>query len=267
LGYAAYCFAYALTGCGAGFLAGLLGVGGGAIIVPSLITLFTAQGLPSNYVVHMALGTSIASIIFTSTSSIRAHHSRGGIVWPIFWHIGAGVIIGTFLGSFVAARLSSDFLKTFFAVFIFLVAVQLFLDIEPKPSRKIPGILVLFGVGLLIGGISSWVGIGGGAMSVPFMVWCNVPIRKSIGTSAAIGLPIALSGAVGYFLSGLSVNSLPSYSLGFVYLPALFFISLTSVILAPMGAWLTHRLPASRLKKVFAILLSVVAVKMIWGLF
>jgi len=146
----AYWLGYALTGCGAGFLAGLLGVGGGAIIVPSLVTLFTIQGFPCQYILHLALGPSIASIIFTSISSIRAHHVRGVIVWPFFWRIGGGIAVGTLLGSIVAAKLSSNFLKVFFSGFIFLVAVQMFLDVKPKPSRRIPGALVLFWVGLLI---------------------------------------------------------------------------------------------------------------------
>ena len=259
-----YVLGYSLAGCAAGFLAGLFGVGGGAIIVPSLITIFRLQDFPSLYLVHMALGTSISTIIFTSISSIRAHHLRRTIIWPIFKRMAGGIILGTYLGACLASRLSSDFLKAFFAAFLFLVALQMFLDVKPKPSRAVPKMLIVFLVGVLIGVVSSWVGIGGGAVSVPFMVWCNVPVRKAIGTSAAIGLPIALSGAAGYFTSGVAVNALPSYSLGFIYLPALLIISVTSVIFAPIGARFTYRFPAAKLKRMFAVLLAFVAIKMIW---
>jgi uncharacterized protein len=256
---------YALTGFGAGFLAGLLGVGGGAIIVPALIVLFSAQGFPADYILHMTLGTSFAVIIFASISSTYAHYLREGVIWPVFWRIMGGILLGTFLGSCAAARLSSDFLKIFFSIFIFIVAVQMFLDIKPKATRKLPGALVVFIVGCLIGGVSSWVGGGGGAMSVPFLIWCNIPVRKAVGTSAAIGFPIALSGTAGYLISGLEIGVLPPLSLGFIYLPAMLFISIVSIIGAPIGVRLAHRLPTDKLKKVFAVFLSLVALKMVYG--
>ena len=265
MGTIGYWLSYALTGLGAGFLAGLLGVGGGAIIVPALIVLFTAQDFPLNYILHMTLGTSFAAILFASISSAYVHHLRGVVMWFVFWRITGGILLGTFLGSCAAARLSSDLLKVFFSIFIFIVAVQMFLDIKPKPTRKLPGTLAIFIVGCLIGGVSSWVGGGGGAMSVPFLIWCNIPVRQAIGTSAAIGFPIALSGTAGYLINGLGISVLPPLSLGFIYFPAMLFISLVSIIGAPMGVRLAHKLPAAKLKKTFAVFLSVVTVKMIYG--
>jgi uncharacterized membrane protein YfcA len=251
-----------LGGC-AGILAGLLGVGGGLIIVPVLTFLFTAQHLPPEYILHLALGTSLATIMFTSISSMRAHHGRGAVEWRIVARIAPGILVGTLFGSWVAAHLSTMFLKGFFILFLFYVAVQMILDIKPKPHRQIPGTVGMSGIGTLIGGISSLVGIGGGTMSVPFMLWCNVPLHNAIGTSAAIGFPIALAGAVGYTANGLRASGIPPYSLGFVYLPALLGISVVSVLTAPFGARLAHNLPVAMLKKGFAVLLIVMGTKML----
>lgn len=262
-----YWLMYCALGGFAGILAGLLGVGGGLIIVPVLTFLFTAQHLPADYILHLALGTSLASIMFTSISSMRAHHGRGAVEWPIVRRITPGILAGTLFGSWVAAQLSTRFLKCFFVLFLFYVAIQMILDIKPKPHRQLPGSGGMFGIGNLIGGISSLVGIGGGTMSVPFMLWCNVPLHSAIGTSAAIGFPIALAGAVGYATNGFTVGALPSYSLGFVYLPALAGITAASVLTAPLGARLAHSLPVARLKKIFALLLVVMGTKMLLSLF
>jgi uncharacterized membrane protein YfcA len=257
---------YIALGAFAGVLAGLLGVGGGLVIVPMLTFIFTAQGFPSGQILHLALGTSLASIIFTSISSVRAHNGRGAVNWQAVWRITPGILIGTFGGSWVAAQLSTGFLKAFFVVFQYYVATQLLLDIKPKPHRQLPGTAAMFGVGSVIGGISSLVGIGGGTMSVPFMIWCNAPAHTAIGTSAAIGFPIALAGAAGYVVNGLS-DQLPNNSLGFVYLPALAGIVAASMLTAPFGAKLAHSMPIGRLKKAFAILLVVMGTKMLVSLF
>lgn len=257
---------YVALGAGAGILAGLLGVGGGLIIVPVLTFLFAAQHLPVEYNQHLALGTSLASIIFTSLSSMRAHHAHGAVDWAVVRRITPGIMCGTLLGSVVAAQLSTGFLKIFFVLFLLYVAVQMILDIKPKPHRQPPGMTGMFGAGGVIGGISSLVGIGGGTMSVPFMLWCNFPLRRAIGTSAAIGLPIALAGAIGYAVNGFSITALPRYCFGFVYLPALLGISIASVLSAPLGARIAHALPVARLKKGFALLLIVMGAKMAYGL-
>ncbi|WP_137936422.1 sulfite exporter TauE/SafE family protein [Chitinivorax sp. B] len=256
---------YLGIGIGAGFLAGLLGVGGGLIIVPLLVFCFERQGFHDP--LHIALGTSLASILFTSLSSIRAHHGRHAVNWGIVKQITPGVLFGTFVGAWVAGSLPTRPLMWFFIVFIFYVASQMLLNIKPKPSRELPAMTGMTAAGLTIGGISSLVGIGGGSLSVPFMSWCNVKIHEAIGTSAAIGLPIALAGAAGYISSGWTIAGLPKGSLGYVYLPALAGIVITSMMMAGQGAKLAHKLPVAHLKKAFACLLLTVGGKMLIGMF
>jgi len=177
-------------------------------------------------------------------------------------------MFGTLAGSCVAVKLSTEFLKIIFVLFQYYVATQLLLDIKPKPHRQLPGSAGMFGVGSLIGGISSLVGIGGGTISVPFLIWCNTAAHTAIGTSAAIGFPIALAGTIGYVTNGYSFAlSLPQYSLGFVYLPALAGIVAASVLTAPLGARIAHSLPISKLKKVFALLLLIMGTKMLMSLY
>lgn len=260
-----YWLLYMALGAFAGLLAGLLGVGGGLVVVPMLTFLFTAQQMPAHFILHLALGTSLASIMFTSISSLRAHHSRGAVDWQVFRRVTPGILVGTFLGSWVAAQLSTRFLKGFFVLFLYYVAFQMLLNVKPKPSRQLPGAGGMFGAGSVIGGVSSLVGIGGGSMSVPLLVWCNVSLRNAIGTSSAIGFPIALAGAVGYVANGLFVKSLPSHTIGFVYLPALLGIAVVSILTAPFGARLAHNLPVPLLKKFFAFLLIVMGTKMVMG--
>lgn len=257
---------YLLTGVFAGFMAGLLGVGGGLVIVPVLTFIFTAQQFPASHILHIALGTSLASILFTSISSLRAHHAHGAVNWQVVRGISAGIVVGTLLGTVLAAQLSSNFLKGFFVFFVYYVATQMLLNIKPKPSRQLPGWAGMFGAGSVIGSVSSLVGIGGGTLSVPFMTWCNIKMHQAIGTSAAIGFPIALAGAIGYIVNGLGTGGLPDYSLGFVYLPALAGLVLASVMTAPLGARAAHRLPVAQLKKIFAALLYVLGTRMLISL-
>jgi uncharacterized membrane protein YfcA len=257
---------YLVVGLIAGVLAGLLGVGGGVVIVPMLVFCFVKQGMQPDQIMHLALGTSLASIIFTSISSFMSHHRRGAVEWTIVKRIVPGILIGTFLGTFVAARLSTGFLKGFFCVFLYAVATQMLLNKKPKGSRDLPATAGMFGVGSTIGVVSALVGIGGGSLSVPFMIWCNVPAHLAIGTSAAIGFPIAVSGAIGFMVNNLHGVGLPAYSLGYVYLPALVGIVCTSIFTAPLGAKLAHALPVDKLKRIFALFLYAVATRMIWSL-
>lgn len=257
---------YMALGAFSGVLAGLLGVGGGVVIVPVLVYLFTLQQMPASFILHLALGTSLASIMFTSISSFRAHHLKGAVDWQVFRRVTPGILVGTLFGTWVAAQLSTRFLKGFFIVFLYYIAFQLLLNVKPKPSRQLPGTGGMFGVGGVIGGVSSLVGIGGGSMSVPFLVWCNVSLHNAIGTSAAIGFPIALAGAIGYVANGLLVGSLPAYSFGFVYLPSLVGIAVVSILTAPLGARLAHSLPVPQLKKAFALLLIATGTKMLIGM-
>ena len=258
---------YSALGTVAGVLAGMLGIGGGLVIVPMLVFAFAWQHFPDPVIMHLALGTSMASIIFTSVSSFWAHHQRGAVQWDVVRRIVPGILVGTFFGSCLAARMSTGFLKGFFVVFLYYVGTQMLLNRKPKPSRQLPGMLGMSGVGGIIGSLSSLVGIGGGTLSVPFMIWCNIPVHTAIGTSAAIGFPIAISGTLGYLYNGLNLPDLPRYSLGFIYLPALIGLVFTSVLTAPLGVRLAHSLPVERLKRIFAFVLFVVATRMAYGLF
>ena len=254
--------AYLGLGLLAGFVAGLLGVGGGLIIVPALIWLFDAQGVSPAIQPHLALGTSLASIMFTSLSSVRAHHRHGAVDWMTLRRIAPGIVFGTLAGAWLASLVPARPLKIFFVGFLFFAALQMALNFKPKPSRALPGHLGMFCAGSLIGAVSSWVGIGGGTLSVPFQAWCNVSLHRAIATSAAIGFPIAAAGAVGYLIGGWQNPALPPDSLGFLSLPALGGIALGSVLTAPWGAKTAHALPVAKLKRIFALLLLILAVRM-----
>jgi len=257
---------YAALGAVAGILAGLLGIGGGLVIVPMLVFAFGWQNFPEPVIMHLALGTSMASILFTSISSFWAHHKRGAVQWTVVRRIVPGILAGTFLGSCIAAKMSTGFLKGFFVVFLYYVGTQMLLNRKPKPNRQIPGLSGMFGAGSIIGAFSSLVGIGGGTLSVPFMIWCNLSVHVAIGTSAAIGFPIAIAGTIGYLLNGMQAHDLPKYSAGFIYLPALLGLVCASVMTAPLGVRLAHSLPVARLKHVFALILYTVATKMAFDL-
>ena len=246
-----------------GFFAGLLGIGGGGIMVPLLVMIFTYQGFAGVQLMHMALGTSMASIVLTSMSSAYHHHQRGAVRWDVWKKMALGLLLGTFTLSFFINYLPRTFLAVFFSVFMTYVAVQMFLNIKPKPHRTLPKGLGQGAVGFVIGGVSALVAIGGGTMSVPFLTWCNVKVQHAIATSAALGVPIALAGALGYMLSGWHEVDLPSYSVGYVYLPAVLLISLLSVVTVPLGVKLSHRLPVGVLKKVFALMMLLLALKML----
>ncbi|MDO8958197.1 MAG: sulfite exporter TauE/SafE family protein [Rhodocyclaceae bacterium] len=257
---------YLALGAVAGFFAGLLGVGGGAIMVPVLALMFAAQGMPAEHVMHLALGTSMAAIIFTSLSSLFAHHRHGAVIWPIVKVITPGVAIGTFAGAQLASLMATRPLAIFFALFMSYVAFQMLANIKPKPSRQLPGVLGMYAVGSGIGLISALVAIGGGSLSVPFMTWCNIKMHHAIGTSAAIGLPIAVAGAAGYLLSGLRVADLPPGSFGYIYLQALAACVAMSMLTAPLGAKAAHSLPVGTLKKIFAGVILLLVAKMVHGL-
>lgn len=254
---------YLAAGSIAGFLAGLLGVGGGVVIVPILMFIFTAQHFPADHMIHIAIGTSLASIMFTSVSSLRAHHNLGAVNWTIVKRITPGILTGTLAGTFLVAKLPAGLLKGFFIVFVFYVATQLLLNIRPKPTRQLPGPGGMFAAGGIIGIVSSFVGIGGGALSVPFMTWRNVKMHNAIGTSAAIGFPIAVAGTIGYFINGLNINNLPEWCLGFIHLPSLAGLVLASVIIAPLGAKAAHKLPVATLKRIFAVFLFIIGTKLL----
>jgi uncharacterized membrane protein YfcA len=223
--------------------------------------------LPVTSVLHLALGTSMATIIFTSISSLRAHHAHAAVLWPVVRAIAPGIVVGTVLTAQLAARVPTRPLALFFGCFILYVAVQMLLNFKPKPSRNLPGTFGMSVAGLVIGGVSAMVAIGGGSLSVPFMTWCNVNVKQAIGTSAAIGFPIAVAGTAGYLIAGLGEPGLPAGSVGYIYLPALLGTVLASMATAPLGARLAHRLPVAVLKRSFAGILVLLAGKMLHGIF
>ncbi|HYJ20382.1 MAG TPA: sulfite exporter TauE/SafE family protein [Burkholderiales bacterium] len=258
---------YLLMGLFVGFFAGLLGIGGGLILVTLMVYLFTLQGFPEDRILHMALGTSIASIIFTSISSLRAHHKHGAVRWDIVRGAIPGLIVGTLLGTLVADQLKSKYLAIFFVVFVYYSAIQMFANAKPRPSRQLPGKFGLNLVSVVVGIVSALVGVGGGVMTIPLMSMCNVPMRNAIGTSAALGLPIAIAGTAGFIATGLGKDHLPAFSMGYVYLPALIGIVIGTLVTVPWGAKMAHTMPVSRLKKIFAVILFILASKMLWTLF
>ena len=246
-----------------GVLAGMLGIGGGAITVPLLAALFEAQGLPRSQILHLAVGTAMAAILFTSTSSVRAHHVRGAVRWDVLRRITPGILVGGLAGSAGAGLISSRGLALFFTLLIYAMGTNMWLDRKPRATRELPGAVGMFTVGAVISGLSSLVAIGGAAMTIPFMLFCNVQPLHAVGTASAIGFPIALAGTIGYVGSGTAAGGLPPWSLGYVYLPALAGMTAAGVLTAPLGARLAHRLPTKRLKQSLAVLLFLLATHML----
>jgi uncharacterized membrane protein YfcA len=257
-----------LLGCGTGFLAGLLGIGGGMLIVPVLTLLLSQRGVPAGLAVKVAIATSMATILFTSLSSVRAHHRRGAVRWDIVRGMAPGIVAGGLIaGAGVFALVKGQGLALLFALFVGFSATQMLRDSKPAPTRQMPGALGRAGAGTGIGFLSGLVGAGGGFLSVPFMTWCNVKVHNAIGTSAAIGLPIALAGTIGYLVNGWGSHGMPAFSVGFIYLPALLSISVVSMYTAPLGAKMAHRLPVATLKKIFAGVLVLLCAKMLHAIF
>lgn len=262
-----YLVLYAALGAVAGILAGLLGVGGGIVLVPALSLIFEAQGYSPEATIHLALGTSLGTIVFTSLASSRAHHQRKHVDWAIVKSIAPGIVIGTYLGGVLAAHLSTPHLKAVFALFLVAVSIQMLTGARPHSTRMLPKAWGLSGVGLAIGGLSGIVGIGGGSMSVPFMLFCNVETRRAIGTSAAIGLPIAVAGSVSYLVNGLAASTAEPFTLGYLHLPALATVAALSMTTAPLGAKLATKLEPTRLRRGFSVFLILMAARMLWTAF
>ncbi|MFD1711227.1 sulfite exporter TauE/SafE family protein [Ottowia sp. GY511] len=255
----------ALLGLATGFLAGLLGIGGGMMMVPFISAILAARGVAPGLSVKMAIATSMATIIFTSISSVRAHHKRGAVRWDIVKALAPGIVLGAMVASLgVFAVLKGSVLAFVFAIFVGFSATQMFLDKKPAAARQIPGTPGLLGAGGVIGFLSGLVGAGGGFVSVPFMTWCNVAIHNAVATSAALGFPIAVANVAGYIIAGQHIEGLPPYSFGYLWLPALVVIASCSVLMAPLGAKAAHALPVKKLKRVFASILYVLAIYMLY---
>jgi len=259
-------WAYLAIGLAVGFLAGLLGIGGGMVMVPMLVFVFTAKGFPVEHMMHLALATALATIAFTSLSSVRAHHRHGGVDWAVARTMAPGILTGSLMAALAAGFIPTRPLAIFFTGFMFYAAAQMFVEIKPRAGRQLPGRAGLFAAGASIGAISSVLAAGGAFLSIPFLAWCNLPLKRAIGTAAANGFPIAVAGTVGYVLQGSRVPDLPEWSLGYVYLPALLLIVAASMPMAPLGARLAHRLPVKRLRVVFALMLFALGLRMLANL-
>lgn len=256
---------FLLLGGVVGLLAGLFGVGGGVVTVPVLILGLPLVGVPMTHAIHMAVGTSLATIVITSISSIRAHHKRGGVIWAAFWRLTPGILVGAWLGGVIANMMAGPLLQRVFGAFAILVSLRmLLLNHSEGQIRPVSGLVTTL-MGLMIGTVSAMVGIGGGAITVPFLHATGVEMKRAVATSSACGLPIALAGAGSFVVAGWGVEDLPAGSAGFVYWPVALIIVLTSALLAPVGAALAHRLPGTRLRQFFAILLLVIGVKLLIG--
>lgn len=253
-----------ILGLATGFAAGLLGIGGGMILVPLFTLIFSARGFPPDHVVHIAIATSLATILFTSISSVRAHHQRGAVIWRIAMLLVPGVLVGSWIGPMIAARLNTAVLAGFFGLFVIFSAWKMLSKKKQEAGRQLPGQAGMTAAGAGIGTLSGMVGAGGGFISVPFMTWCNVPIHNAVATSAALGFPIALAGTLSNVYNGWTMSGLPAGSVGFVYLPALAAVALASILTAPLGAKAAHALDVKQLKTVFAYVLFVLAAYMLW---
>ncbi len=256
---------YLAVGAFAGFLAGLFGVGGGLIIVPALLFAFKSLGFAEEVMMHLAVGTSLASIVFTSISSVRAHHQRGAVRWDVFRQLTPGIVIGAIIGAVIADAMPTAAMRIFFALFELTVAALLWWNRQPAPHRGLPGAAGMGTAGGVIGAVSSVVGIGGGTLTVPFLAWCNVDLRKAVATSAACGLPIAVAGALSFIATGWDARGLPEWASGYIYWPAFAGIVLASVAFAPLGARVAHALPVAKLRRGFALFLALLGVRMLIG--
>ncbi len=254
---------YLGLGAIAGVLAGLLGIGGGLVIVPALAWLFVQQGLPVEYQMQLAVGSSLATIVPTSLASIRAHHLRGGVRWDLVRRMTPGILLGAAAGVWLAQSLENQQLRTLFGLFACGVALQLLFGLRALAQARRPGRLRLWCAGGVIGGFSALLGIGGGTLTVPFLRWHGVEIRQAVGTAAAAGFPIALAGAMGFLVAGWGLASLPPGSAGFLYWPPVIGIVVTSVLAAPLGAAWAHSLPRAGLQRLFGVILLVTGLRML----
>ncbi len=248
--------------CGAisGYLAGLLGIGGGMILVPFMILVFNHLGFNQAVIVHMAIATGMATILFTTTSAIWAHHKHGSIDWKLVAALSPGMIFGGLIGgSELFEALKTSWLSLFFAIFIVYTSIQMLLNKKPTAGRDLPGPVGLFSFGAFAGGLASLVGAGGAFITVPFMLWCNVKPHNAMASSSGLGLPIAASATIGYMYGSWGNPNLPAGSLGFVYLPAVACIVSVSIFTAPLGAKMARKLNVTQLKRVFGVILLMLA--------
>lgn len=257
---------YLAAGVVIGFLSGIFGIGGGLIIVPVLLFAFALQAVSDAIAIHVAIASSMAIIMVTALSSVRAHWRRGNVLWPVFRSLSIGMLIGAFAGAQITSRLPAELLSGVFAVFMLIMAARMFFSGTPRGEHRESGRFATGAVGAAIGALSSVVGIGGGGMTVPYLTWRGMSMRHAVGTSAACGLPIAVAGTLGYVLAGAGRDlPLPPFSTGFIHWPSVAGITATSVFLAPVGANVASRIPHEHLRRGFAVLLLVVGLNLLLG--
>jgi uncharacterized protein len=249
-----------LCGSISGFLAGLLGIGGGMILVPFMILVFNHLNFDQSVIVHMAIASGMATILFTTTSAIWAHHKHGSIDWNLVKILSPGLIVGSLLGgSELFEALNTSLLSLFFAIFIVYTSIQMIANKKPKPGRELPGSIGLFSFGVLAGALSSLLGAGGAFITVPFMLWCNVKPHVAMASSSGLGFPIAVAATIGYTYGSWGHPNLPPGSLGFVYIPAVASIVAVSIFTAPLGAKMARKLNVAQLKRIFGVMLFFLA--------
>jgi len=253
-----------LLGLVAGLLAGLFGIGGGMILVPALVLFFSAHGFPEKLVLIMSIATSLATIIFTSISSILTHHRLGAVEWHKVFRLVPGISMGSAVGAVVASHVEADLLRLIFICYLLYAGINMAIQARPKPGRLPSSRILDFLVAILIGLMSSLVGIGGGTLTVPYLVHFQTPMRNAVAVSSACGLPIAIASSVSYAILGHNAPQLPEWSLGYIYLPAFAGIFFTSILTAPIGAKLANRLPSEKLKRYFSLLIFMMAIKLMW---
>lgn len=253
-----------VLGLFAGLLAGLFGIGGGMVIVPVLVFLFSAHGFPENLTLIMSIATSLATILFTAIASVKAHHRLASIAWGKVMRLTPGIIIGAMSGAVMADSIDTALLKKLFISYLLYIGFHMALQSEPRTGRLPSSKPLDFIVSIFIGLASSLVGIGGGTLTVPYLVHFQTPMRNAVAIASACGLPIALAGTVSYAILGRKELNLPEWSVGYVYLPAFAGILFSSILTAPIGAKLANRLPAKKLKRYFSLLIFIMAIKMLW---
>ena len=248
----------------AGYLAGFLGIGGGFVVVPALTFLFLQDPSTAPWAIHMAVGTSLATMLVTSLSSIAAHHRKRAISWPLVRSLAPGLLVGAVAGAFIADWMEPEALVRVVGVFAVLAGLQLILGKKPRGEKPLPGQPGVSLVGLVIGAVSSLIGIGGGALTGPWQLWHGIRAQNAVATSAACGYPIAIAGSVSFLLLGLG-GDMPPGALGYVHLPAFAGIAVASAVAAPLGAATVHRLPPATVRRVFGGFLVLVGLRMLAG--
>ena len=253
------------AGAVAGIMAGLLGIGGGVIIVPVLSLVRASSGVHPDVLIKVAVGTSLATIVVTATTSIYTHHRKGAVEWQLVRYMTPGVMVGAVLGAVVADAIPGRWMIIAFVIFMFGISLQMGWG-RVHAGRSLPGPLALSGVSTLVGALSALLGIGGGALHVPFLAYCGVPVKRAIATAAAVGFPLAVASTLGFVITGLDEPRLPEHSLGYINLPAFGGVVAASIVFAPLGAWLAHQLPEKLLKRGFAVFLFVLGARMAYTL-